>query len=82
MARLSGEATLLESVDCFITFGVEGGEVELLVPKGAFMDVRDGVWGTLIYQGEIFKHFMPDPTVQEPTKRIPPKPPSPLAILY
>ena len=82
VAQLSGEVTLAESVDYFITFGVEGNEVELIVPEGVFADVQDGVWGTLIYQGEIFKHFMPDQQVQQDTtKHIPPKPPTPLAIL-
>lgn len=74
LGRLSGEATVLEVVNGFITFGVEGGEIELLVPSSIFMSLEDARTGTLVYQGEIFKHFMPDPVEPEQIKRYePPK---------
>lgn len=58
MARLSGEVTIIESVNYFITFGTQGGELELLVPEGVFMSLQDGERGTLVHKGEVFKHFM------------------------
>ncbi len=76
-ARLSGEITLASSTDCLITFGVEGEEIELIVPEAVFMKVPDGTWGTLIHQGEIFKHFLLDPAApNEPYRQGSQPPPS------
>ena len=61
LARVSGEVTVASMMNCFITFRAEGREIELLVPERVFMTVEDGTWGLLVYQGEAFKHFIPDP---------------------
>ncbi|MEN6371791.1 MAG: hypothetical protein ABFD64_07230 [Armatimonadota bacterium] len=60
VGRLSGEVTLLNVVNGFITFGVEGNEVELLVPGSVFTNLQDNQTGLLVHQGEKFLHFSPD----------------------
>jgi hypothetical protein len=76
LARLSGEATIASIVDGFITFGAESREVELLVPENVFMNVEDGTTGILVYQGEIFRHFMPDPPPDTRTQPVQPSRPA------
>jgi hypothetical protein len=61
----------------FVTFGMPGGERELVVPEAAYAVHEEGQWGRLTYQGEIFREFIPEPAViQQPTgpPRSAPKP--------
>lgn len=68
IARLSGEARIATIMNGLITFGVQGEEVELVVPESVYTSIEDGETGMLVYQGEIFKHFMPDIKVDEPSR--------------
>lgn len=70
LSRVSGEISVAETVTYLMRFGVEGDEIELVVPQSVFMSAQDGTQGQLVYQGEIFKHFMPDPVPDERTRRI------------
>ena len=65
-ARVADEITIASAVDYYVTFMVEGNEVELIVPERVYINVEDGAEGTLIYQGEIFKHFMPQQAQNPP----------------
>ncbi|MEN6520920.1 MAG: hypothetical protein ABFD46_07195 [Armatimonadota bacterium] len=78
VGRLSGEVTLLNVVNGFITFGVEGNELELLVPASVFPNIQDNQMGLLVHQGEKFMHFIPDPAESEQTKRYEPQKGRPL----
>ena len=52
------ELTLAEGLDCYITFDVNGRELELSVPQSVYVAAEEGTEGMLVFQGEKFKHFV------------------------
>ena len=57
----------------YVTFRIAGdGDLELIVPESVFFSADEGQWGSLVYQGEIFRSFIPEPKVVDQ----PPPPPS------
>lgn len=50
--------TIAEWSDCFITFDTAKGETELAVSEDTYVDLQEGDKGLLVYQGEIFRHFI------------------------
>ena len=65
--------------DYYMTFGMPGGEREFVVREGVYFSADEGQWGSLTFQGETFRGFIPDPQVVDHAPAGPPKrPPRPL----
>ena len=58
-----------------VTFGIPGGERELVVPEEVYFSADEGQWGYLVFQGEIFRQFIPEPKAADQGLAGPPKPP-------
>lgn len=56
--RNDPDAMLYDSWDYFVTFSVNGQEVEFAVPEQAFIDAIEGNEGLLVSRGTLFKHFI------------------------
>ena len=54
-----------ESWDYYITFDVDGKEVELAVPEEVFINATEGDRGLLILKGNLFERFIPGVTERE-----------------
>jgi hypothetical protein len=52
------EITFASGTDFYVTFGFEDKEEELQVPEFTYVAVDEGTEGLLVYQGELFKHFI------------------------
>ena len=46
--------------DYLVTFAFAGREEEFLVPEDTYIRCEEGTEGLLVFQGEQFKHFVPD----------------------
>lgn len=44
-----------------VVFTIQGREREFYVPEQAYIRCEDGTEGLLVFRGEQFKHFIPDP---------------------
>lgn len=54
------EIEITGGTDYFVTFTFGGHEEEYLVPEEAYISCEEGTEGLLAFQGEQFKHFIPD----------------------
>ncbi|MBI2842230.1 MAG: DUF2500 family protein [Armatimonadetes bacterium] len=52
------ELILYQGTDCYITFDVNGAEMEFIVPMPTYIDTEEGTEGLLVYKGERFKRFI------------------------
>ena len=46
--------------DCYITFALSGHEREFVVSLETYQSLDEHQSGTLVFQGEIFREFVPD----------------------
>lgn len=68
---------LIHPDNYMITFGMPGQEHELNVGLDVYMANDEGQWGNLVFQGERFREFVPEPK-EEPYKPQTPRKPQPL----
>lgn len=54
------EVTIAEGTNLFVTFSIDGKEIEFSVSEQDYIKASEGTQGLLVYQGEQFKHFIPD----------------------
>ncbi|MCE5321796.1 DUF2500 domain-containing protein [bacterium] len=54
------ELTLMDGTNYFVTFDVNGHEVEFSVTEADYIKCSEGAKGLLVFQGEEFKHFIPN----------------------
>jgi|GEM_PF-2455715 len=54
------ELDLAAGTNYFVTFDVNGQEIEFSTPEDYYVKCDEGVGGLLVYRGEEFMHFIPD----------------------
>lgn len=54
------EIDLAAATNYFVTFDISGQEMEFSVPENYYVKCDEGTEGLLVFQGEQFKHFIPD----------------------
>ncbi len=58
MRKDNPEITLAEGTDCYITFNVNGKEMEFAAPEALYIEVEPDMQGLLVYKGEKLKYFI------------------------
>lgn len=56
------EIELASGTECFVTFAIGREQLELNVPMNLYIQLQEGDEGLLVFQGEIFRHFIPGVT--------------------
>lgn len=52
------ELTLADGTDCYVTFGLDGKQLEFLVPMDTYIALEENTEGLLVFKGEKFLHFI------------------------
>jgi len=49
----------IQGTDCYVTFDVNGLQMEFCVPMDIYIQLEEESEGLLVYRGEQFKRFVP-----------------------